>query len=266
MQSLATFFEDNKPLAYAATVAAIIVLIAVVYILYRLLFGRRLRTAVGGRARQPRLGIVDAYDLDRQRQLVLVRRDNVEHLIMIGGPTDVVIESAIVRTQAVPAARDKDSAGPVVGTLPAASNANGSILPLPAAAAPVAGPVSAPRTEPSLGTPISVPAAAERGTSRPQSVTDPAVAPVLDAAPQSGRATAPLGRATPQQPPRSQATATLPPTPPPPPPTIRRTGAERPDNHGKAGVAPASLVATAAPAATKSCLRSAASTDQAVTQ
>ena len=112
MQSLATFFEDNKPLAYAATVAAIIVLIAVVYILYRLLFGRRLRTAVGGRARQPRLGIVDAYDLDRQRQLVLVRRDNVEHLIMIGGPTDVVIESSIVRTQAVPSARDKESAGP----------------------------------------------------------------------------------------------------------------------------------------------------------
>ncbi len=120
MQSLATFFEDNKPLAYAATVAAIIVLIAVVYILYRLLFGRRLRTAVGGRARQPRLGIVDAFDLDRQRQLVLVRRDNVEHLIMIGGPTDVVIESAIVRTQAAPSARDKDAAGPVIATLPAA--------------------------------------------------------------------------------------------------------------------------------------------------
>ena len=219
MQSLATFFEDNKPLAYAATVAAIIVLIAVVYILYRLLFGRRLRTAVGGRARQPRLGIVDAYDLDRQRQLVLVRRDNVEHLIMIGGPTDVVIESAIVRTQAVPSARDKESAGPVVGTLPAAPNANGSTLPLPAAAAPPAGPVSAPRTEPSLGTPMPVPVAAERGPSRPQSVTDPAVPPVSDAAPQTGRATAPLGRATPQAPPRSQATATLPPTPTPPPPS-----------------------------------------------
>ncbi len=131
MQSLATFFEDNKPLAYAATVAAIIVLIAVVYILYRLLFGRRLRTAVGGRARQPRLGIVDAYDLDRQRQLVLVRRDNVEHLIMIGGPTDVVIESAIVRTQAVTSARDKESAGPGIGTLPAAPNANGNTLPAP---------------------------------------------------------------------------------------------------------------------------------------
>ena len=58
--------------------------------------------AAGGPRRpgaQPRLGIVDAFDLDRQRQLVLVRRDNVEHLIMIGGPNDLLIEPAIVRAQ-----------------------------------------------------------------------------------------------------------------------------------------------------------------------
>nr|WP_210277536.1 hypothetical protein [Microvirga lupini] len=51
----------------------------------------------GGRSRQPRLGIVDVYDLDRQRQLLLLRRDNVEHLLLIGGPNDVVIETNIVR-------------------------------------------------------------------------------------------------------------------------------------------------------------------------
>src|SRR4051794_33504564 len=55
-----------------------------------------------GRARQPRLGIVDIYDLDRQRQLILLRRDNVEHLLLIGGPNDVVIETNIVR---IPGAR-----------------------------------------------------------------------------------------------------------------------------------------------------------------
>nr|WP_246215638.1 hypothetical protein [Microvirga makkahensis] len=49
------------------------------------------------RSRQPRLGIVDVYDLDRQRQLLLLRRDNVEHLLLIGGPNDVVIETNIVR-------------------------------------------------------------------------------------------------------------------------------------------------------------------------
>ena len=50
-----------------------------------------------GRARQPRLGIVDVYDLDRQRQLILLRRDNVEHLLLVGGPNDVVVETNIVR-------------------------------------------------------------------------------------------------------------------------------------------------------------------------
>ncbi len=52
-----------------------------------------------GRSRQPRLGVVDIYDLDRQRQLILLRRDNVEHLLLIGGPNDVVIETNIVRVQ-----------------------------------------------------------------------------------------------------------------------------------------------------------------------
>ena len=116
MQSLASFFEDNKLLAPAAVVAAVLVLFIIVFLLYRLLFGRRLRAGGNGRTRQPRLGIVDAYDLDRQRQLVLVRRDNVEHLIMIGGPTDVVIEASIVRNQAAGVPRDKDGAGSFVGT------------------------------------------------------------------------------------------------------------------------------------------------------
>ena len=33
----------------------------------------------------------------RRRSVVLIRRDNIEHLVMIGGPTDVVIESNIIR-------------------------------------------------------------------------------------------------------------------------------------------------------------------------
>ena len=53
----------------------------------------------GQRGRQPRLGIVDVYELDRQRQLILLRRDNVEHLLLVGGPNDVVIERNIQRGQ-----------------------------------------------------------------------------------------------------------------------------------------------------------------------
>ncbi|MDE1158542.1 MAG: flagellar biosynthetic protein FliO [Neorhizobium sp.] len=49
----------------------------------------------GGRNRNPRLQVLDAAAVDARRRLVLVRRDNVEHLVMIGGPTDIVIESGI---------------------------------------------------------------------------------------------------------------------------------------------------------------------------
>ncbi|MEM7747844.1 MAG: hypothetical protein AAF346_06300 [Pseudomonadota bacterium] len=42
-----------------------------------------------------RLDVVDQATVDGRRRLVLVRRDNVEHLIMTGGPVDVVIETGI---------------------------------------------------------------------------------------------------------------------------------------------------------------------------
>lgn len=54
----------------------------------------------GGRNRTPRLAVLDAAAIDTRRRLVLVRRDDVEHLIMIGGPTDIVVESRIVTASA----------------------------------------------------------------------------------------------------------------------------------------------------------------------
>lgn len=51
--------------------------------------------ARGGR--QPRLAVIDAASVDGRRRLVLIRRDNIEHLLMIGGPSDVVVETNIVR-------------------------------------------------------------------------------------------------------------------------------------------------------------------------
>ncbi|MCJ8148854.1 flagellar biosynthetic protein FliO [Shinella sedimenti] len=54
----------------------------------------------GGRNRTPRLAVLDAAAIDTRRRLVLVRRDDVEHLVMIGGPTDIVIESRIATTVA----------------------------------------------------------------------------------------------------------------------------------------------------------------------
>lgn len=72
---------------------ALILLIAVLWFLR----GRAPSPFVrGGRNRQPRLHVLDAAAVDARRRLVLVRRDNVEHLVMIGGPTDIVIESRIL--------------------------------------------------------------------------------------------------------------------------------------------------------------------------
>ena len=45
----------------------------------------------------PRLAVIDAAAVDGRRRLVLVRRDNIEHLLMIGGPSDIVVEPNIVR-------------------------------------------------------------------------------------------------------------------------------------------------------------------------
>ena len=99
MPGLIESFFASKSLALAAATIAFLAAVGMMSIIFRLTFGRRLRLPRNGRARPPRLGTVDAFDLDRQRQLVIVRRDNVEHLLMIGGPNDLVIESEIIRAE-----------------------------------------------------------------------------------------------------------------------------------------------------------------------
>jgi hypothetical protein len=77
----------------------------------------------GGRGRRgSRLGVVEAAVVDKRRRLVLVRRDSVEHLIMIGGPQDVVVESRITKRE--PSFDTDSESGPVRPSLherPAAS-------------------------------------------------------------------------------------------------------------------------------------------------
>jgi flagellar protein FliO/FliZ len=92
--------EASQAAWYVIAFAIILVLLALMGWLMRKYGGGRLMLPGQdrGRARQPRLGVVDIYDLDRQRQLILLRRDNVEHLLMIGGPNDLVVETNIIRT------------------------------------------------------------------------------------------------------------------------------------------------------------------------
>jgi flagellar protein FliO/FliZ len=86
MQALTFFF------AFVAVLA----LIGLAAWLVRRFAGNRLG-ANTTRGRMPRLAVIDAAAVDGRRRLVLVRRDNIEHLLMIGGPTDIVVESNIVR-------------------------------------------------------------------------------------------------------------------------------------------------------------------------
>jgi hypothetical protein len=93
------------------------------------------------RGRQPRLAVIDAASVDGRRRLVLIRRDNVEHLLMIGGPSDVVIEPNIVRAaaaaprEAPPPARP----APPADTLPrAVPLGEGNMWPLQPEPAPAA--------------------------------------------------------------------------------------------------------------------------------
>jgi flagellar biogenesis protein FliO len=82
---------------FVITLVVVLLLIAVVVWLVRRYSGGAFIS--GGRGRLPRLAIVDAMAVDGRRRLVLVRRDNVEHLLLIGGPSDIVVEPTIVRTR-----------------------------------------------------------------------------------------------------------------------------------------------------------------------
>jgi hypothetical protein len=58
-----------------------------------------------GNKPEKRLDVVEHTTIDGRRRLILIRRDNVEHLIMTGGPVDVVIETGIGSTRAPERAR-----------------------------------------------------------------------------------------------------------------------------------------------------------------
>ncbi|RWC49499.1 MAG: hypothetical protein EOS55_07545 [Mesorhizobium sp.] len=105
---------------FAALVLLVIVLI-IVKLVRNLTFGT---FVAGGRNRKTRLAVMDATAVDSHRRLVLIRRDDIEHLLLIGGPTDVVVERDI-RLSAL--------------RRPALTG-DGGLQPVPAAAAPAARP------------------------------------------------------------------------------------------------------------------------------
>jgi len=66
----------------------------------------------------PRLGVIEQANIDGRRKLLLVRRDDVEHLLMIGGPVDIVVEEKIERDREEMMAPAPADTGPVFARQP----------------------------------------------------------------------------------------------------------------------------------------------------
>ncbi|MCC4296410.1 flagellar biosynthetic protein FliO [Aurantimonas coralicida] len=91
--------EGLAPIVWVAIVAVIVCGLAMAMIvLAKKAFGGRIGTQFKGRA--PRLAVMDVTRIDEKRKLVLVRRDEIEHLILIGGQNDVLLEGNILRVPA----------------------------------------------------------------------------------------------------------------------------------------------------------------------
>ncbi|MBB3949594.1 hypothetical protein GGQ76_000862 [Aureimonas jatrophae] len=87
-----------------APVVSVVVSTAIVILLALVIIGLAKRVfagtgGMGGRSRAPRLAILDVSPVDPKRKLVLVRRDDTEHLLLIGGQNDLVVESGIQRVR-----------------------------------------------------------------------------------------------------------------------------------------------------------------------
>ena len=117
-----TLFGLEMPLAARFFIAFLIVLalIGLTAWLVRRFGANRLGAAARGR--QPRLAVIDAATVDGRRRLVLIRRDNIEHLLMIGGPTDLVVEPNIVRAVGAREPVRAAAAEPAVRPSPAVEN------------------------------------------------------------------------------------------------------------------------------------------------
>jgi flagellar protein FliO/FliZ len=129
-----TLFGEGQS-GLVLVVIGVLGLLAVAFWMLRRFGGGRLG---GGatRGRQARLAVIDQATVDSRRRLVLIRRDNVEHLLIIGGPSDVVVEQNILRAATAP--REKGAARPPA--MPRAPVGEDSMWPLQPELAPPGAP------------------------------------------------------------------------------------------------------------------------------
>jgi hypothetical protein len=81
-----------------------LVIVGAIWLMRGYLNGVSPVAALFGPRPERRLAVVEQAAVDSRRRLVIVRRDDVEHLIMTGGPVDVVIETGITVARGEPQA------------------------------------------------------------------------------------------------------------------------------------------------------------------
>jgi len=105
MQFLTSLLGESASAVVTSALALGVVLVLIVLGVWALKLVTRGTTTGIARGRNRRLSIVDQVQVDPRRQLLIIRRDNVEHLILTGGPQDVVVETGIPVEQPPMAAR-----------------------------------------------------------------------------------------------------------------------------------------------------------------
>ncbi|WP_419912806.1 flagellar biosynthetic protein FliO [Hoeflea sp.] len=130
-------FSTDGMSVYSMLAVGVVILIAIGLLVWNLRRRGHMAFMRGSNSRQPRLAVLDHTAVDTRRRLVLVRRDNVEHLIMIGGPSDIVVERGINRA-AMRAAQQESAAQQATAPPAAAPQASTPSPVTPQAPAPQA--------------------------------------------------------------------------------------------------------------------------------
>lgn len=76
--------------------------LAAIWVFRSYVGGQSPMAALFGPKPDKRLEVIEHANVDGRRRLMLIRRDDVEHLIMTGGPVDVVIETGIGESRREP--------------------------------------------------------------------------------------------------------------------------------------------------------------------
>ena len=191
MQLITSLVGGSGNVILNAVLALAVVLVLVFLALWALkLVMRASNNVVRGGSRK-RLAVVDTLPVDGKRQLVIIRRDNVEHLILTGGPQDVVVETVIAiealptGERPIPTVRSRQTAAaptpaqPQRAGAPQRAPAQETLLPVPSNdEAPPRSPLERLRDLGSSGTGQSRPGSVRHtGLMRPVSRMEPGFMP-----------------------------------------------------------------------------------------